>query len=153
MARDDVVRHQRGSGAVPIQEHASAAGAGAHWILRVVGDAIAHDRHRGSGGGYAASEAAGVVTDDVVGDFRDHRVEVNSAGLEGIGLESVSDGEAGNHDRLRSGAPYFDHYAGALPVDGRIGRTCGGARGRSEEHTSELQSLAYLVCRLLLEKK
>src|SRR5205823_10301111 len=24
---------------------------------------------------------------------------------------------------------------------------------RSEEHTSELQSLAYLVCRLLLEKK
>src|SRR2546425_9147155 len=27
------------------------------------------------------------------------------------------------------------------------------SRGRSEEHTSELQSLAYLVCRLLLEKK
>src|SRR2546425_1622821 len=27
------------------------------------------------------------------------------------------------------------------------------ARLRSEEHTSELQSLAYLVCRLLLEKK
>src|SRR2546425_1727112 len=26
-------------------------------------------------------------------------------------------------------------------------------RLRSEEHTSELQSLAYLVCRLLLEKK
>src|SRR2546425_4697538 len=29
----------------------------------------------------------------------------------------------------------------------------GGASARSEEHTSELQSLAYLVCRLLLEKK
>src|SRR2546425_5972487 len=30
----------------------------------------------------------------------------------------------------------------------------GSARSlRSEEHTSELQSLAYLVCRLLLEKK
>src|SRR2546423_7372545 len=27
------------------------------------------------------------------------------------------------------------------------------ASRRSEEHTSELQSLAYLVCRLLLEKK
>src|SRR2546425_8222703 len=27
------------------------------------------------------------------------------------------------------------------------------ATDRSEEHTSELQSLAYLVCRLLLEKK
>src|SRR5205823_7295409 len=34
---------------------------------------------------------------------------------------------------------------------------CRGSRparaARSEEHTSELQSLAYLVCRLLLEKK
>src|SRR2546425_8849480 len=30
-----------------------------------------------------------------------------------------------------------------------FGRRC----CRSEEHTSELQSLAYLVCRLLLEKK
>src|SRR2546425_4219099 len=29
----------------------------------------------------------------------------------------------------------------------------GSKRARSEEHTSELQSLAYLVCRLLLEKK
>src|SRR2546425_4654493 len=29
----------------------------------------------------------------------------------------------------------------------------GRLNGRSEEHTSELQSLAYLVCRLLLEKK
>src|SRR5258707_9106041 len=28
-----------------------------------------------------------------------------------------------------------------------------GARNRSEEHTSELQSRQYLVCRLLLEKK
>src|SRR2546425_7534487 len=28
-----------------------------------------------------------------------------------------------------------------------------GQDRRSEEHTSELQSLAYLVCRLLLEKK
>src|SRR3712207_7799631 len=27
------------------------------------------------------------------------------------------------------------------------------AKGRSEEHTSELQSRQYLVCRLLLEKK
>src|SRR2546425_4468233 len=33
-----------------------------------------------------------------------------------------------------------------------VTRFAGGA-ARSEEHTSELQSLAYLVCRLLLEKK
>src|SRR5205823_13835178 len=31
--------------------------------------------------------------------------------------------------------------------------TTPGVASRSEEHTSELQSLAYLVCRLLLEKK
>src|SRR5437763_9650297 len=36
------------------------------------------------------------------------------------------------------------------PHCGRPGR-CG--RRRSEEHTSELQSPMYLVCRLLLEKK
>src|SRR2546425_7923037 len=32
-------------------------------------------------------------------------------------------------------------------------RSARGTSIRSEEHTSELQSLAYLVCRLLLEKK
>src|SRR3712207_7587331 len=54
-------------------------------------------------------------------------------------------------------ARFVDRYAnqgltevvlhGARNVDaGRLGR-------RSEEHTSELQSRQYLVCRLLLEKK
>src|SRR3712207_8976009 len=37
------------------------------------------------------------------------------------------------------------------PADG--GGDVLGAGGRSEEHTSELQSRQYLVCRLLLEKK
>src|SRR5437764_13588044 len=35
----------------------------------------------------------------------------------------------------------------------RASRTPPRARSRSEEHTSELQSPMYLVCRLLLEKK
>src|SRR3712207_8621576 len=35
-------------------------------------------------------------------------------------------------------------------VQGGVGDAVGG---RSEEHTSELQSRQYLVCRLLLEKK
>src|SRR3712207_8209240 len=35
----------------------------------------------------------------------------------------------------------------------RRGRAPARRRGRSEEHTSELQSRQYLVCRLLLEKK
>src|SRR2546425_3517274 len=34
-----------------------------------------------------------------------------------------------------------------------VGNPLGEYPDRSEEHTSELQSLAYLVCRLLLEKK
>src|SRR5258705_8985884 len=34
-----------------------------------------------------------------------------------------------------------------------IGTSMGGLMARSEEHTSELQSLRHLVCRLLLEKK
>src|SRR2546425_3704248 len=46
-------------------------------------------------------------------------------------------------------------------VDESLGSKFGRSQGlsrvtgllRSEEHTSELQSLAYLVCRLLLEKK
>src|SRR2546425_1306050 len=37
-------------------------------------------------------------------------------------------------------------------ADSRTGRTQVDET-RSEEHTSELQSLAYLVCRLLLDKK
>src|SRR5262249_59535866 len=39
--------------------------------------------------------------------------------------------------------------ASELPTDDAIR----GSLGRSEEHTSELQSLTNLVCRLLLEKK
>src|SRR2546425_3339659 len=36
---------------------------------------------------------------------------------------------------------------------GRCSESSAAGATRSEEHTSELQSLAYLVCRLLLEKK
>src|SRR5687767_15296691 len=46
--------------------------------------------------------------------------------------------------------------AGGLGADARRApraRRVGAGDRRSEEHTSELQSLAYLVCRLLLEKK
>src|SRR3712207_6945785 len=45
-------------------------------------------------------------------------------------------GAAGLRRHARAGVP--------SPADGQ---------GRSEEHTSELQSRQYLVCRLLLEKK
>src|SRR3712207_8565447 len=40
------------------------------------------------------------------------------------------------------------------PSRGRVHGLCSPLEGfRSEEHTSELQSRQYLVCRLLLEKK
>src|SRR5438045_8269174 len=41
----------------------------------------------------------------------------------------------------------------APPNAGARARICGVRLRRSEEHTSELQSLRHLVCRLLLEKK
>src|SRR2546429_5669995 len=52
--------------------------------------------------------------------------------------------------RSRTGAE-GDHSTAVARRGGdrRVGRR----RGRSEEHTSELQSRLHLVCRLLLEKK
>src|SRR3712207_7930351 len=55
------------------------------------------------------------------------------------------------------GAPRRGHPDRARPRGGRAPRAAGQRdhqrRRRSEEHTSELQSRQYLVCRLLLEKK
>src|SRR5205823_12639156 len=76
----------------------------------------------------------------------------------------ASDGEHTRSDAATvpepGGAPQRRHgRAGAPGGVRRAGRAGAGAladlgdRARSEEHTSELQSLAYLVCRLLLEKK
>src|SRR5262245_65739277 len=44
-------------------------------------------------------------------------------------------------------------HAGQLPLGRDLQPDAGLGRERSEEHTSELQSLRHLVCRLLLEKK
>src|SRR3712207_8909490 len=46
-----------------------------------------------------------------------------------------------------------DADAGTVLVDQEERRRPLGQDARSEEHTSELQSRQYLVCRLLLEKK
>src|SRR5438045_6954388 len=48
-------------------------------------------------------------------------------------------------DRRQRGAPVVPRVRAAARTR--------GTTGRSEEHTSELQSLRHLVCRLLLEKK
>src|SRR2546425_3365945 len=59
---------------------------------------------------------------------------------------------------FRSGrtAPHPDHSNDGLRARSGLYRQhfeVPAGHARSEEHTSELQSLAYLVCRLLLEKK
>src|SRR2546425_7345399 len=46
--------------------------------------------------------------------------------------------------------PATDWDVRIRPLDDAVAHSLGL---RSEEHTSELQSLAYIVCRLLLEKK
>src|SRR2546425_5226943 len=56
--------------------------------------------------------------------------------------------------RSTAGSPRLPGSVG--PIQGNLtllGRQRPAGVVRSEEHTSELQSLAYLVCRLLLEKK
>src|SRR5687767_15656959 len=76
---------------------------------------------------------------------------------------SQAETNADCHNRLRRSGdnPTSSHRlskAGAREVHAEIRGSCLGigidrVAHRSEEHTSELQSLAYLVCRLLLEKK
>src|SRR2546425_8110956 len=57
----------------------------------------------------------------------------------GIRMAEVPDRARGHDERVRDVQ--------------RAGAELFATSFRSEEHTSELQSLAYLVCRLLLEKK
>src|SRR2546425_5205125 len=52
-----------------------------------------------------------------------------------------------SHDSAIAPSPARRNRSGQTKKNESFGRR------RSEEHTSELQSLAYLVCRLLLEKK
>src|SRR5436189_3989104 len=67
-----------------------------------------------------------------------------------------SRGEAPRHRRAFAGSRAA-HPRGAVRGDPahprRRNRGPAGQDRRSEEHTSELQSPMYLVCRLLLEKK
>src|SRR5205823_10065793 len=78
--------------------------------------------------------APATITQDFVTSVR---LGSESIVLEETGLDSL---------RLRLGA-------GLIRQRGDAASSLEWLSVRSEEHTSELQSLAYLVCRLLLEKK
>src|SRR3712207_7329101 len=77
-----------------------------------------------------------------------------------------SDGGRGRVRAERIADSLHAHLGGARATDREVGRALGIGNSmryaattgrvairRSEEHTSELQSRQYLVCRLLLEKK
>src|SRR3712207_7787893 len=69
--------------------------------------------------------------------------------VSGTDLEPRGEGATGG-----AAGPGRIAVGSAAPGDGcRRNRATASARTRSEEHTSELQSRQYLVCRLLLEKK
>src|SRR5687767_15564531 len=68
-----------------------------------------------------------------------HRVAPSEVGLADKGVDRPGQAERAQH---RTDEVHL-----------RVGPAGKGGHCRSEEHTSELQSLAYLVCRLLLEKK
>src|SRR5687767_15689951 len=70
--------------------------------------------------------------------FRSARATITSRAARPVGAPGRARSHRARHDAVRRYVPHL--------------RRRDRSR-RSEEHTSELQSLAYLVCRLLLEKK
>src|SRR2546425_6070118 len=84
---------------------------------------------------------------DLLGFTRaNHRTQTHSRGI------------ALRHHHLQTTRNYAQHVILFSPavqhsVTNLLDQPNTVVRIRSEEHTSELQSLAYLVCRLLLEKK
>src|SRR3989441_5052387 len=70
-------------------------------------------------------------------------------------LGNPADAEDAVQEALLSAYKHLDQFRGQSQMSTwltAIVSNCARMQ-RSEEHTSELQSLAYLVCRLLLEKK
>src|SRR3989441_3745650 len=95
-----------------------------------------------------------------VGERHRRRHGDRVAGVHPHGIEVLD--RADDHDVVPAVAHHFELEF--LPAEhaaldqrrvhgGKLQRALDHLLERSEEHTSELQSLAYLVCRLLLEKK
>src|SRR3712207_8927845 len=71
-----------------------------------------------------------------------------SFGRSDFGVDGVPGGNAEDVNEVQLGAGLLGQVS-----RGSGGELCLPRAVRSEEHTSELQSRQYLVCRLLLEKK
>src|SRR3712207_6865734 len=94
-----------------------------------------------------------------IADFDSASIERNS----GIFWSSASPVQDANAVGMQSSAPFGfsrmkagdDGSQAVYPRASKVARIppVGNEDARSEEHTSELQSRQYLVCRLLLEKK
>src|SRR5262245_62528631 len=66
---------------------------------------------------------------------------------------AADDHPRGGKNRSPSPSPHGRTRMTVFPLRRSVGFKAATALSRSEEHTSELQSLRHLVCRLLLEKK
>src|SRR3712207_9023782 len=86
--------------------------------------------------------------------FRSHLAAEGGLRLEPALLTKVRLGEAAGAELCRLAFGIQDEGVDPRPADVRLERRrhLEGDLGRSEEHTSELQSRQYLVCRLLLER-
>src|SRR5438045_1903033 len=124
---DDVNLGQSSNDVFPSAVHLAA-------LAEITSDLLAALEHLA-----AALEAKAVEFDDVVKSGRTHWMDAVPVTL---GQEF-----GGYAAQVRQGAA---RVRDALP---RLGQIPLGGTARSEEHTSELQSLRHLVCRLLLEKK
>src|SRR3989441_13336035 len=85
------------------------------------------------------------------GHIKDQGHPLERAGRVVKGKRAITDGPYAESKDVIGGYTLIEAKDLAQAVELSLG--CPILEGRSEEHTSELQSLAYLVCRLLLEKK
>src|SRR3989441_5627023 len=98
-------------------------------------------------------------------DFKTKKMTTERYGANAIPADATIQDWPMTYDELE---PFYDKFEYTCGISGTAGNVRGAIRAggnpfegprqrefpnRSEEHTSELQSLAYLVCRLLLEKK
>src|SRR5690625_2719743 len=87
---------------------------------------------------------------DTLGNIANHLGGIHLPNLQSLGLGNIKNAK-GLHPVTTPLAHYTKMIESSVGKDTMTGHW--ELMGRSEEHTSELQSRGHLVCRLLLEKK